>query len=50
MGKKKKLAQNLPSFLTIRQMEMYIFHICILPSLFYKLALRKYSGSCEGLT
>ena len=31
-------------------MEMYIFHICILPILFYKLALPKYSSSCQRLT
>ena len=28
---------------------MYIFHIYILPILFYKLALRNYSISCQGL-
>ena len=31
-------------------MEMYIFQICILPILFYKLALTKYISSCQGLT
>ena len=30
-------------------MEMYIFHICILLILFYKLVLRKYGTNCQGL-
>ena len=30
-------------------MEMYVFHICILPILFDQLALLKYSSSCEEL-
>ena len=30
-------------------MKKYIFHICILPIIFYKLALPKYSSICQGL-
>ena len=30
-------------------MKKYIIHICILPIIFYKLALPKYSSNCQVL-
>ena len=30
-------------------MKKFIFHICILPIILYKLALLKYNSSCQGL-